>query len=305
MLLNRKTAGCEDIREHLFEYIDGTLTKAEAAVVEAHIAECEACRRELSDRREMLSLVKSSAGGAPSALYGAVMAKVEKTPQDKKILTPRIRMKPWMGSLAAVAAAVMIIVVGRGFIEGGASAEMLDKAPGDARVFDDDIFDANAEAAGNADAILPDKVQYNYADADIYGSASEDRIVETTSSFAGYSPMPADTAAADKQNEDAVGASSISSDVLDGVFAACVSEDSALLVCAKEELEGIVPMSEAQSLSVEGVSCIYYAVDTDAIVMFTGYLEVLEHRGAAYRAYVPTDAEFDKCELILVTDTKE
>ncbi len=305
MLLNRKTAGCEDVRALMFDYIDGTLSDSDAAVLKAHIAECEACRRELGERREMLSLVKSSADSAPSALYGAVMAEVEKTPQDAKVLVPRMRMKPWMGSLAAIAAAVMILVVGRGFIESGASAEMLDQAPGDARVFDDGIFDASAEDADNADAILPDKVQYNYADADIYGSASEDKIVETTSSFSGYAPMPADTAAADVQNGDAVGASSVSVDVLDDVFAACVSEESALLVCAKEELEGIVPMSEAQPLSVEGVSCIYYAVDTDAIVMFTGYLEVLEHRGSAYRAYVPTDAEFDKCELILVTDTKE
>ncbi len=300
MLINKKTASCEDIRELMFDYIDGAPSDSDAAAFEAHIAECEACRRELAERREMLALVKASAAAAPSALYGRVMAEVEKTPQDKKILTPRLRVKPWMGSLAAVAAAVMILVVGRGFLS--QSTEMLDAEPDAARAGSaDTCAPTDEDISANTNTFAPDKVQY--VNENVYGSSADDRIVETTDSYSGFAPaLPAGTPNEAGRSDGQSAPETADFAVLDTLFAAYKSEQSALLVCTKADLDGVIPATECKALTIEDIACEYYVIEADAIVMFTGYLEVLEYRGANYRAHVPTSAEFEKCEIILVVD---
>lgn len=297
MLINKKTVGCEVFCDLMFDYIDGTLSDVDAAALEAHIAECESCRRELSERREMLALVKSSSAAVPSALYGRVMAEVEKTPQDKKVLTPKLRMKPWMGSLAAVAAAVMILVVGRGFLS--QSTEMLDADLSAARANADNFDAAPDKYAVEADSdILQYALEYDLEYSDL------PTIVETEDSYAGYAPTSTGASGNVKVSEvyGTPTGGETSAAVLDALLLAYKSEDCALIVCNEGDLDGVVPATECRVLTVDGITCEYYVIEADAIVMFTGYLEVLEYRGADYRAHVPTSAEFEKCEILLVTN---
>lgn len=290
MLLNRKAAGCEDVRTRMFDYIDGALSDVDAAALEAHLAECEPCRRELDERREMLALVKSSSAAVPSSLYGRVMAEVEKTPQDKKVLLPRMRMKPWMGSLAAVAAAVMILVVGRGFLSQGARDEMLGSDPSGARIFDAAGAPADADDRIDIEGENSDKVQYSVADEDIsYGSKPP---------VATMAPEAASPEAPDEYaTEDVPGVS-----VLDVIFVANKADGVALLVCNKSDLDGVIPDVDRETSVVDAITCEHYILEAGVVAKLTGYIELLEHRGADYRAYVPTDEQFERCEIILLTE---
>ncbi len=303
MLLNKKTAGCDDFRELMLDYIDGALSDADAVALEAHITKCASCRGELAELREMLALVKSSSEPVPSELYGCVMAEVDKTPQDKKILTPRLRVKPWMSSLAAVAAAVMILVVGRGFIDGGASAEMLDVKPRG-------LFDAADTPADADDVIVAEgEAAHDKANYSVQGDAAEsDRVVETTASVVAYSPSPLDTAAG--VSEAARGDGLTYADeadlasTLDEVLLAYTSDESALIVCEKSVLDGIIGVDSYRETLINGTVCKHYLIETDVAVKLVGYIEVLENSGAEYRAYVLDDSEPQVLEVIL-TENEE
>jgi hypothetical protein len=50
---------CQQCRERLQEYLDGTLDADEQALVTVHVASCEACRRELDELRKVATLVGS------------------------------------------------------------------------------------------------------------------------------------------------------------------------------------------------------------------------------------------------------
>ena len=297
MMLNKKTLDCELSRGLMFDYIDGVLAPSDKQRLEAHLEGCEACRRELKERREMLALVASAAYSAPSSLYSSVMAEVEKTPQDAKILAPKLRIKPWMGSIAAVAAAVMILVVGRGLLS--QSTEMLDNEPGDARSY----FDASPVPGEDGDAIDTGATGQGkvYYEENLYGSASEDRIIETTYSYAGYAPSASDAHGASYDTVAPIEVEATAGkSLLDTVFDVLECEDTALIICYKSDVAGVIPMEQATTIAVDGVECEHYLIDTDAMVKFTGYLELFENSRFEYRACVPMEAEFEKCEIILV-----
>lgn len=119
MKTNLKPLTCEKARELMFDYIDGELRAGDRLRLETHIAECEVCKSELAERSEMLNLIASCGETPPSELKSCVMDKIENVPRESPAGRLRARLVP-AGALTAAAAAVMILVIGRGFIFGGA-----------------------------------------------------------------------------------------------------------------------------------------------------------------------------------------
>lgn len=302
MLLNKKELNCESVRELMFDYIDGTLDFSQTALVKEHIAKCEACASELKERRELLSLVKDASADVPSELYGRVMAEVEKTPQNAKILTPKMRIKPWMSTAIAACAAIVILVAGRGYFFGG--AEMLDAAPDMAR--SGGAVDNIVAEDKNADVDVENPSgEMNYSEISL-GGVDTNMVVESTDAFSGYSPSYGIMPANPGKLEDV--ADSISAQLLDGVFETYKNDDGALLVCDYSDVSDVLPDGEGELSDVYfgiGASVIRYVVSDNAEVVFTGYIKLLETLDADFRAAVPEGAEFSSCEIFLITDVKE
>ena len=97
------TPSCKKIRLWADEYIEGELTAAEMRELEAHIAECEECRKELEELRALKEAIKSAEKEMPDGLHSRIMASIEAEPKK----TTR-RKVAFFRSAAISAACVML-----------------------------------------------------------------------------------------------------------------------------------------------------------------------------------------------------
>lgn len=75
------TPSCKKIRLWADEYIEGELTAAEMREFEAHIAECEECRKEFEELRALKKAIKSAEKEMPAELHSRIMASIEAEPK--------------------------------------------------------------------------------------------------------------------------------------------------------------------------------------------------------------------------------
>lgn len=94
--------------------IDHALTKEEQKELDAHLAECPACRAYLEDLRAMRALWKELETPMPQALHEKIMGEIEAEVQKTIVQTPQKhrRRPPVFTMLAAAAACVMLAVSG-------------------------------------------------------------------------------------------------------------------------------------------------------------------------------------------------
>ena len=78
-----KTHSCKYFRLMADEYIEGELTEAEMREFEAHIAECEECRRELEKIRALNAILRSNRERMPEGLHSRIMSAIEAEPKRK------------------------------------------------------------------------------------------------------------------------------------------------------------------------------------------------------------------------------
>ena len=97
------TPSCKKFRLWADEYIEGELTAAEMRELEAHIAECEDCRKELEELRALKEAIKSAEKEMPDGLHSRIMASIEAEPKK----TTR-RKVAFFRSAAISAACVML-----------------------------------------------------------------------------------------------------------------------------------------------------------------------------------------------------
>ena len=71
---------CERIQEAMDGYWDGSLTPLEMEAVEAHVAQCEACREELARRKELLEQLRQLDENvkAPEGLLEGAMQRIHR-----------------------------------------------------------------------------------------------------------------------------------------------------------------------------------------------------------------------------------
>jgi anti-sigma factor (TIGR02949 family) len=79
-----KTHSCKYFRLQVDEYIEGELTDAEMREFEAHIAECDDCRREVESARRLYAILRSSREPAPDGLHSRIMKAVKAEGRSKK-----------------------------------------------------------------------------------------------------------------------------------------------------------------------------------------------------------------------------
>lgn len=103
-----------EIQELLGAYALDAVDLDEAAVIDAHLADCPRCRSEVAEHREAATLLSFSGAAAPDGVWDKIAAGLEESPPPFKLATPipiRARRAP-IRMLAAVAAAAAVVVIG-------------------------------------------------------------------------------------------------------------------------------------------------------------------------------------------------
>ena len=101
--------GCEDVKDLLALYAGGDVSDNERIAVEAHLAGCPACARELAEHREVRGLLGGlREGDAPRGSIEAVWTRVA-----AEVLPARPPRAAWMAwTLRAAAALVIGVALG-------------------------------------------------------------------------------------------------------------------------------------------------------------------------------------------------
>ncbi|MEA3019515.1 MAG: hypothetical protein QOI47_1039 [Actinomycetota bacterium] len=104
-----------EIQELLGAYAIDAVDAGEAAMIEAHLAECPRCRAEVAELRESASLLSYSGATAPEGVWSRIASGLEETPPPLALSTrPRAtrRAAPirFVAAIAAVAAAIIAVL---------------------------------------------------------------------------------------------------------------------------------------------------------------------------------------------------
>ena len=100
-----KTPSCQKFRLMADEYIEGELTAAEMREFEAHIAECEECRKEFEELRALKEAIRSAEEEMPEGLHSRIMASIEAEPKKK----PRRKAAFFRGAAISVACVMLCL----------------------------------------------------------------------------------------------------------------------------------------------------------------------------------------------------
>jgi len=102
---------CHDAREQFSALVDGALTADERDGLDAHLATCADCRRELQRFRDTVSLVRRVAPArAPAGFVDRVLEAARPVPWPRRLV--RGLFLPWPVKLPMEAAAVVLVAVG-------------------------------------------------------------------------------------------------------------------------------------------------------------------------------------------------
>lgn len=297
MRLDLRSLDCDRTRDMMFDYIDGELRDNEAELFEAHIKECDACRRELAERREMLELIKLAGSEPVPSLHNRVAEAIADVPQYKRNVFTRLRYLP-AGTLVAACAVVMVLVVARGYIFGGGSMDAVmdveDKGILVTGVRPTEAFDYSAdEEADGAHGAGDDAEADGYLDGVAEEEAEPEYYSITTASITADSPkILADienTAAAPSETQAVLMTKSASAPLseLDRFFESVKGDDSAVIVCYDVLPELYEGLSHETFASEKGTEYALYTVTEDAQSLYSDHLAALSAEGASFRAYAP------------------
>lgn len=102
---------CHDAREQFSALVDDALTVGERAALDAHLATCTDCRRELQRFRDTVSLVRAVAPvRAPAGFVDRVLEAAQPVSWPRRLV--RGLFLPWPVKLPMEAAAVLLVAVG-------------------------------------------------------------------------------------------------------------------------------------------------------------------------------------------------
>jgi hypothetical protein len=102
---------CHDAREQFSALIDDALAADERAALDAHLATCADCRRELQRFRDTVALMRGAAAiRAPVGFVDRVLEAARPVPWPRRVL--HALFLPWPVKLPMEAAAVVLVAVG-------------------------------------------------------------------------------------------------------------------------------------------------------------------------------------------------
>lgn len=328
MKINLKPLTCETARNMMFDYIEGELKAADALRLETHLHDCEACKKELSERRDILKMISSCGETPPASLKLGVMDKINTVPQETKRQRMAKRLLP-AGALSAAAAAVMLLFVGRVFILGGAM-NYADNAAFD-KVADVEVMrltDASAvvecaeeDAVRDGMTVLADKAPSEPEAANEAGaSKNEASAVEyytVTSALKAASPgfgliIADDCDYASFNNADNATEAPVkyamatlaAPSPIDSLFEKFRADDRAIIVCSEKELSYPDSFGSEETLIFSGTEFRHLTFTKNTADLFSELLDNLEQIGAYYRAAAPEGA-FTELDLFLAVESQE
>ncbi|PYN76747.1 MAG: hypothetical protein DMD97_10975 [Candidatus Rokuibacteriota bacterium] len=102
---------CHDVRELFSALIDEALDASERRTVDAHLATCAECRRELERLRSTVALLHAvEPARTPAGFVDRVLAAARPTPWYRRLLSALFL--PWPVKIPAEAAAIVLVAVG-------------------------------------------------------------------------------------------------------------------------------------------------------------------------------------------------
>jgi len=106
---------CPDAREQLSALIDDALGAEERGAVEAHLATCAECRRELERLRDTVALLRAvEPARAPAGFVDRVLEAARPAPWPRRLV--RALLLPWPVKLPVEAAAIVLVAVGVAYV---------------------------------------------------------------------------------------------------------------------------------------------------------------------------------------------
>ena len=78
------TPSCKYFRSLADQYIEGELTAEQMHELEAHLAECEECRREFDELKALKDAIRSTRAELPEGLHERIMSAVKSEPKKKR-----------------------------------------------------------------------------------------------------------------------------------------------------------------------------------------------------------------------------
>ena len=78
------TPSCKYFRSLADQYIEGELTAEQTCELEAHLAECEECRREFDELKALKDAIRSTRVETPEGLHERIMSAVKSEPKKKR-----------------------------------------------------------------------------------------------------------------------------------------------------------------------------------------------------------------------------
>src|SRR5213593_699944 len=110
---------CHDAREQFSALVDDALATEERAAVDAHLATCADCRRELQRFRDTVALVRAVGPvRAPAGFVDRALEAARPVPWYRRLV--RGLFLPWPVKLPMEAAAIVLVAVGVALVYRGA-----------------------------------------------------------------------------------------------------------------------------------------------------------------------------------------
>ena len=108
---------CNKAQLRLSEYIDGTCSEAENALIEEHIGYCDLCARALSDMKAAVQVFQAMPSiKAPLEFRSKVMARIsDRTVAPTNLWIRLTQSLSWRPLVAMGGAAVLVLIVGVSF----------------------------------------------------------------------------------------------------------------------------------------------------------------------------------------------
>lgn len=102
-----------EIQDLLGAYAIDAVDAEEAAVIDAHLADCPRCRSEVAEHREAATLLSFTGSAAPDGVWSRIAAQLEETPPPFAMPRPLpLRRRPTrvFAAVAGIAAAVIAVL---------------------------------------------------------------------------------------------------------------------------------------------------------------------------------------------------
>ncbi len=285
---------CRSVQDRMFEELDGEASPALHEKIEAHLASCEVCKKEMESRRAMLAAIRASAERPPESLKDSVMAHLDENAQGAAILSPIPKKKKAFIPVGTIAAACIVAVMflGSRGLPWFRAADNISKEPS---LTPSEAFDAAMEQ-------VPEDMEITVVDGGKYGAVSETaepesaKIVYSAAEDGRTAPFYPDTKSGKALPLQAL--LDAAADRLDG--------DWAIVACPAGVLDSLMS-GEGEALTAEGCTAKLFgfrAKDAaSALNSFTGALTLLERAGVSCPTQVP--GEGFTCWAVVIADGQE